>query len=571
MIQRLSYSLFFLIILSYSLFAQSTTGNLPLPSRPQLRWQQYEQIMFTSLDPCTWQGREKDDHSLPLTRINPAKLNTDQWCMAAKVWGAKLILFVAKHTGGFCWWQTETSKYSVSHIPWKNGQGDVLRDLSNSCRKYGLGLGIYVYPGDEQWGAGIGSGGKTNDPTRQNEYNKVYRQQLTEVLTQYGSIKEVWFDGSCVIDVSDILMKYASDAVIFQGSLATIRWVGNENGIVPYPNWYTLKSSDLMAGDATALQSNPDGDVYAPVEADVPLLKNKGHKWFWAPNTDHMILNPTQLIDVYYSSVGRGAVMLLNSTPDTTGLIPKSHMKVYKSFGNEIKRRFNKPIKSISGIGNEVTIEFKKPVPVNHVIIQEELLKGQRVRQYVLEGFENNCWSEILSGYSIGNKRIEPFNTRVVSKLRLQIKKSAAEPQIKKFAAYNVKGFNLTNNSTTLTEPRIIDSWTGNTFNSNWQTYTFDLTPYLTSIGQYELNFQVISSDIKGNDGDLEFKDWKVEMYGNDLPEVVKKIKGRWAFLITHSQQTDKDDKFQSVFKVMVRTKHGETIGNIQLKMIDFK
>ena len=171
--------------------------------------------MFVCLDPCTWEGREYDNHSIPLSRINPELLDTDQWCKAAVSCGAKLILFVAKHSGGFCWWQTETTEYSVKNTPWKEGKGDVLKDLSESCRKYGLGLGIYVYPGDETWGAGIGSGGITKDPTKQDAYSRIYRQQLTEVLTMYGPIKEVWFDRNCKIYVNDILEKYANDAVIF--------------------------------------------------------------------------------------------------------------------------------------------------------------------------------------------------------------------------------------------------------------------------------------------------------------------------------------------------------------------
>ena len=128
--------------------------SVVLPNKAQLRWQQYEQTMFVALDPCTWQGREYDNHSLPLSRLNPSELNTDQWCETARLWGAKLILFVAKHTGGFCWWQTGTSNYGIKDTPWRNGKGDVLADLSKSCKKYGLDLGIYVYPGDEQWEIG---------------------------------------------------------------------------------------------------------------------------------------------------------------------------------------------------------------------------------------------------------------------------------------------------------------------------------------------------------------------------------------------------------------------------------
>lgn len=115
------------IFISFCLEAQNS--NIPLPSQAQLRWQQYEQIMYLCLDPCTWQGREFDNHSYPISKINPEQLNTDQWCEVAKSWNAKLILFVAKHTGGFCWWQTNTSDYSIKNTPWRNGKGDVLKDL----------------------------------------------------------------------------------------------------------------------------------------------------------------------------------------------------------------------------------------------------------------------------------------------------------------------------------------------------------------------------------------------------------------------------------------------------------
>ncbi|MCX6226346.1 MAG: alpha-L-fucosidase [Bacteroidia bacterium] len=427
-----------LVLASGFAFSQTNIQEIPLPTSAQLRYQQYEQIMFLCLDPCTWQGREYDNHSMPLNRINPVQLNTDQWCEVARSWGARLILFVAKHTGGFCWWNTETSDYGVRNIPWRSGKGDVLADLSESCRKFGLGLGIYVYPGDDNWGAGIGSGGKTGDPAKQEGYNRVFRQQMTEVLTKYGPVQEVWFDGSCIIDVSDILTKYASDAVILQGPMANIRWVGNEDGIAPYPNWYTLKQSDLTTGISTSLHSDPNGDAYAPVEMDVPLLKNGGHKWFWAPGTDNLLLTTDQLMDLYYRSVGRGGVLLLNSTPDTTGLIPASHVKAYMDFGNEIRRRFGQPVKSIKNGGKELILSFDRPTPVNHVILQEDIAKGQRIRKFVVEGMMGGQWKKIGEGSSVGQKRIMNFEPVSVSGLRFTVIESAGTPRITSFSALNV-------------------------------------------------------------------------------------------------------------------------------------
>jgi alpha-L-fucosidase len=560
-----------LLVASGFLFTQSPAQDVPLPTPAQLRYQQYEQIMFLCLDPCTWQGREYDNHSMPLTRINPSQLNTDQWCEVARSWGARLILFVAKHTGGFCWWNTETSDYGVRNIPWRNGVGDVLADLSASCRKFGLGLGIYVYPGDETWGAGIGSGGKTSDPAKQEGYNRVFRQQMTEVLTKYGPVQEVWFDGSCIIDVSDILTKYATDAVILQGPMANIRWVGNEDGIAPYPNWYMVNRTNLATGVSTALHSDPDGDAYAPVEMDVPLLKNGGHKWFWAPGTDNLLLTTDQLMDLYYRSVGRGGVLLLNSTPDTTGLIPASHLKKYTDFGKEIRMRFGQPLKSTQDGGKETILSFSKPTAVNHVIIQEDIANGQRVRKYIMEGEFNGKWISIREGSSIGQKRIESFEKVTVDRLRLTVTESVGKPDILHFSAFNVPVGLPGEDSKSGTEQFItLGSWNSETFSSEWKEYRIDLTPYLTKISQYELKFDVISYDWLKEWG-LEFKDFKVEMYGKGLPQAIEQVGKSGIFRITRSQQTDKPNEFPSVFLVMVRTKPGKCMGNIELKRIGFQ
>ena len=441
-------NLFFLLLTG--IFISGCTGNtnenvrIPLPSAPQLRWQNYGRTMFVCFDPCTWQGREYDNHTTPLNRINPAALNTDQWCEAAEFWGAKLILFVAKHTGGFCWWQTNTTEYGIKNTSWRGGEGDVLKDLSESCRKYGLDLGIYVYPGDETWGAGIGSGGLTKDPGKQEGYNRVFRQQMTEVLTKYGPVREVWFDGSCHIDVNDILEKYASDAVILQGPKANLRWVGNEDGYAPFSNWYTLSSKDLETGVATAIQSDPFGDAYAPVEIDVPLLKNNGHKWFWAPGTDHLILATDQLMDIYYKSVGRGAVLLLNSTPDTTGLIPQSHILAYKDFGEEIKKRFDNPLKKTGGKGRSLDLRFSKAVNINHVVLQEDLEKGQRILAFNIEGLDrNDNWRLLYEGTSVGSMKICYFNQVPLRRIKVQFTNVKAEPQITNFAVYDIEGITM--------------------------------------------------------------------------------------------------------------------------------
>jgi alpha-L-fucosidase len=253
--------------------------QLAKPSEVQYKWHEQERIMFVHLTPGTWNGSEWDTPALPLNRFNPTKLNTDQWCEAAISWGAKEVLFVAKHIGGFCWWRTG-SEYSVRNTPYKDGKGDVLEELSQSCKKYGLNLGVYISPGDLERGAGHNSGGQTDDPSKQEAYNQIFRDQLTEVLSNYGDVVEVWFDGSCKIDVEDILDKYAVNAVIFQGPHASIRWPGTESAKLAYPAWNAVRCKDLTTGVSTQLHGNPGGDCWAPLEADTPLYD---HFWLWSP------------------------------------------------------------------------------------------------------------------------------------------------------------------------------------------------------------------------------------------------------------------------------------------------
>ncbi|NLC56470.1 MAG: hypothetical protein GX774_06520 [Armatimonadetes bacterium] len=410
---------------------------LPKPSPQQYAWQERERIQFVCLDPCTWQGREYDDHSFPLSRINPEKLDTDQWCRAALAWGAKQILFVAKHTGGFCWWQTETSRYGVKETPWRGGKGDLVKELSQSCRRFGLKLGIYVYAGDDTWGAPIGSGGRTQDPAKQEAYNQVYRQQLTEVLTRYGEISEVWFDGGVVIPVGDILEKYAPNAVIFGGPHATIRWVGNEAGYAPYPAWNTVKKADAVSGGATSAHGDPDGDTWLPVEVDTPLYN---HFWFWSPEGMKHRKSLDQLLDIYYHSVGHGAVLLLNSTPNTDGLIPEDDMRLYEAFGRELQRRFGRPLAATKGRGTTLELRLGRATPINHVIVMEDYREGERIREYVVEGYAGRRWQPLSQGTAVGRKKIDVFPTATVTRVRLRVTKAAAEPIIREMAVYHVPG-----------------------------------------------------------------------------------------------------------------------------------
>ncbi len=420
--------------------AEDSQPALARPSDAQYEFHEQERIMFIHFHPGTWHGLEYDNGKTDLREITPTKLDTDQWCEAAKSWGAKQILYVAKHCGGFCWWQTDSTEYSIKNTPYKDGKGDVLREITDSCKKHGLKFGVYVYPGDPAWGAGIGSGGQTHDPARQEAFDKVLRQQLTETWTQYGEVFEAWFDGSCKVPIADLVEKHLSEAVILQSPQANIRWVGNEAGLAPYPAWNSLSSKDLKTGLSTAAHGNPDGDAWAPLECDVPLYD---HAWLWSKEKEKLRRPINNLLNIYYKSVGRGAVMLLNATPNTDGLIPDGDIKRYRELGEELDRRFANPLGQTSGQGTLHTIQFDRPTKINQFMIMEDYRQGERIREYVVEArTTGGQWETVNTGSSVGRKRIVMFDSVEVTKVALRITKHVGDPLVRDFKVYFVPGDN---------------------------------------------------------------------------------------------------------------------------------
>jgi alpha-L-fucosidase len=425
-----------LIVLSV-LVASSFSIQAPPPvrmARPtadQRAWQDLAMGMFIHFAPNTWQDREYDDLSTPPSSIDPANLDTDQWVDAAVTMGAKYIVFVAKHAGGFCMWQTATTDYGVRSAAWRGGKGDVLADLAASCRKRGIALGVYLSPQDAKQGAS--TGGRCQTPEAQAAYNRMYREQLTEVLTEYGRMTEVWFDGSLVVPVGDILEKFAPGAMVFQGPYATIRWVGNEDGFAPYPAWNGLPAVDARTGIATAMHGDPDGETWRPNEVDVSLRRPN---WFWSTTNHTRILTLDQLLEIYYRSIGRGANLLLNVTPDRAGLVPAADAARLQEFGNEIRRRFGRAVAERVGSGATVELSLKSPATIDHVILQEDTAQGERVRQYTLEGHLGGAWTPLGAGTAIGQMRIQPVEPRTLDAVRLTVTRSAATPQIRRLAVF---------------------------------------------------------------------------------------------------------------------------------------
>jgi alpha-L-fucosidase len=422
--------------------ADPFAASLAKPTIDQIRYHEQERTSFVCIDPCTWQGREFDNHSTNLAEIKLESLDVDQWMKAAKSWGSKEIMFVAKHTGGFCWWPTETGDYNVKNIPWKGGKGDLVKEVAQACRRHGLNMGIYIYPGDDVWGAPLGSGGRTSDPADQEAYNKIFRKQYEEVFERCADIAiELYFDGSCIVPLSDIIEKWVGQsAAQMQGPNATLRWVGTEQGVTPYPAWNTVKDKDYVTGVSTAIHNDPDGNVWAPLQCNTTLYD---HFWFWSKNNEFKRKSLKHLIKCYYHSVGRGMTFLLNSTPDTSGLIPEADMKLYSDFGKELDRRFNNPVGNVRGVGNKHEIYFEKPVRINQFMIMEDYRYGHRIRSYKVEiQKRNGRWKTVNTGTSVGRKRIVMFNPVDAKSVRLIIDENVGIPLIRSFKVYAIPGDN---------------------------------------------------------------------------------------------------------------------------------
>ena len=413
---------------------KSGPARLAIPTRQQQAWQDLEFGMFIHFAPTTWQDEESDDLSTPLSAINPAKLDTDQWVDTALALGARYIVFVTKHQGGFCMWQTQTTDYSIRNTPWKGGKGDVLEEIAMSCRRRKIPLGVYVSPRDDHFGAG--NGGACRTPELQAKYNALYRQQLTEVFSRYGELVDIWFDGSTVTPVRDIIHRYQSNAMVFQGPAATIRWVGNEDGSAPYPCWNGVSAAKARSGVSTSEDGDTNGAVWLPNEVDVSIRRPD---WFWSTTNANKVLTVDQLLSVYYRSVGRGAQLLLNIPANRDGLLPQPDSEVAASFGKELHRRFGRPLAVTQGTGNSVTLALDQPAHIDTVVLQEEISQGERVRAYQLEGQSNGNWSPLGEGSAIGHKRIQPVQPQMFNALRLEITKSAGLPLIRSFAAFSTE------------------------------------------------------------------------------------------------------------------------------------
>lgn len=438
-------------------------AQVPIPTPAQLQWQNAELVAVFHYDLHVFDGKKYNQKENRITPIhdynifNPKNYDTDQWVKSIKDAGFKMAIFTVSHETGFFFHQSKATPYSMKALDWQDGKGDVLCDFKASCEKYGILPGVYI---GTRWNAFYGihdfkvHGDNEFAQNRQKHYNTMIEKIVTEIFSNYGDWAMVWFDGGAHgpeqggPDVLSIFEKKQPNGLFYHNlQRADMRWGGSESGTVPYPSWGTFPyvstgagesaKKEISANDFQLLKTgDPNGKFYVPAMSDAPLRGNGGHDWFWEPNREQIIDPLDKLVNMYYNSVGHNTTLILGLTPNADGVLPEPDVKRLKEFGNEVKRRFDYPIKSVSGKGKVFKIQLQKSQNVNQVVLMEEISKGERVRKFILEGKTKNGWKTIFDGTCIGHKFIHRFDEMEVSEVRLIITESKGEPIIKHMEIY---------------------------------------------------------------------------------------------------------------------------------------
>jgi alpha-L-fucosidase len=531
--------------------ADPVAAHLAKPTPGQIEWADRECEMFVHFGVATWKGQEYDSNGkMDLSQMNPKGFNAEQICEVAKSWGAKQVILVCKHVGGFCWWPTETTDYCVKSIPWKEGKGNLVKDVADALRKHDLKMGIYIYSDDTRYASGIGRGGRTDDPKKQEEWSAKLRQQWTEVLTICGPdlVREAWFDGGCIVPLKDILDKLAPKAEIFAGPNETVRWPSTESGKLPYPCWSSVPiNCQSASGGNVAAVGDPDGAKWCPPECDTVLYGRGGHNWFWSASNESRRHTVDSLMDIYLKSVGRGGVLLLNSTPNTDGAIPEGDVQVYRAFGAEIKRRFDRPLAKTAGVGEMVELDLDGLKRVNQYWIMEDLRGGHRIRAYTLEGrTADGNWKSLATGISVGHKRIDVFPETMVDKLRLRVTQKVGTPMIRELAAFYVDGGKA---ETALTPPAPVAVSSCGKWAAGTTRVTLDLSPYIKMPATYEV--KLVSA------GTVTIHSAKLFFTGSELPADDCQIQGS-KVTVRQTQQVTAQTKTELVVEFGPNTDAGE-------------
>ena len=445
--------------------AQQVAPLPPLPTTSQLAWHETEYYWFTHFGPNTFTDKEWGLGDEAVDIFNPTDLDCRQWARLAKASGAKGIIITAKHHDGFCLWPSKYSTHTVRESKWRNGKGDVVKELSLACKEYGLKFGVYLSPWDRNHP-------KYGTPA----YNEVFVNMMKEIFTNYGPITEFWWDGANgegpngkkqVYDwplFRETIKKLSPNTVVFSDIGPQIRWVGNENGIVGTTNWNLLNVSGFTAGAGappkdTLNSGNMYGEKWIPAECDVSIRPG----WFYHKEEDEKVKSPETLFNLYLKSVGRGATMLLNVPPDRRGLITQydsasligfrklreesfANNLLAKSFVIVKNSNTGKIVKTLTDYKQAtyekctaLSIQFKELTAINTVVLREPIQLGQRVISFsiVLKDADGNTIKEI-AGTTIGRKRIISFASVTAAKIEINIDNAKATPLISEVGVYHI-------------------------------------------------------------------------------------------------------------------------------------
>src|SRR6056297_220883 len=382
--------------------------NIPIPTEAQLIWQNAELVAVFHYDLHVFDGEKYNQQKNRITPIadynifNPKNLDTDQWIKAIKEAGFKIAILTATHETGFALYQSDVNPYCLKAVKWRDGKGDIVRDFVESCRKYGVKPGIYI---GIRWNSFYGvhdfmvNGDNQFAENRQQYYNRMCEGMVEELMSRYGDLAIVWFDGGAHgpekggSDVLSVFEKHQTNCIFYHNTQrADIRWGGSETGTVPYPSWgtypfpysHSTNQEVVLANNFQLLkEGDPNGDYYMPAMSDAPLRGYNGrHEWFWEPGDEEHVFPLKNLMNMYYNSVGHNTSLILRLTPNPEGLMPEPDVKRLKEWGDEIKRRFSNSLAETSGKGNQFKISFKNSQEINHVVLQEDIAKGERVRKF---------------------------------------------------------------------------------------------------------------------------------------------------------------------------------------------
>jgi alpha-L-fucosidase len=449
----------------------------PIPTENQMRWQEMEYYAFIHFSLNTYTDQSWGYGNEDINLFNPEKLDCRQWARICKDAGMKGIILTAKHHGGFCLWPSQYTEYSVKNAPWKDGKGDVVRELADACKEYDLKLGIYLSP----WDRNYADYGKP-------EYITYFRNQLTELLTNYGEIFEVWYDGANggtgyygganenrKIDRTTyydwkntykLVRELQPNIVIWNdgGDRADLRWVGTEGGWVGETNWSLLNATGEVPFEMLHYGVE-NGDSWVPGEVNTSIRP----EWFYHPAEDEKVKSVPELMETYYNSIGRNGTLLLNFPVMPNGLIHPNDEKAALDFAKTVREAFAvnlaekttivaTNVRGNSGkyeadniIDNDkdtywatddiviqasLTIDFGQPTTFNRFLVQEYIRLGQRVKDFTVEAFVDGNWTEIAKATTIGYKRILRFPTVQATQLRFNINDAKACPAISNIGVY---------------------------------------------------------------------------------------------------------------------------------------